>query len=81
VVSFGLKYNYNLPEDKVIIHQTRAGGGFGRWLINDHLCDVAAIAMKVNTPVKLQWKREDDFSHDFSRAGGYHLLEGRGQGQ
>jgi isoquinoline 1-oxidoreductase beta subunit len=64
-----------VPDDKVIVHITRMGGGFGRRLTNDYMNQVAAIAQKMpNTPVQLIWSREDDVRGDFYRPAGWHRL-------
>ncbi len=62
--------------DKVTLHEMRAGGGFGRRLVNDPVAEAAAIARRTDRPVKLTWMREDDMTHDFYRAGGFHALQG-----
>ncbi len=65
-----------LPQEKVTIHQTRVGGGFGRRLINDYICEAAQISKQAGVPIKLQWTREDDMLHDFYRVGGFHAFTG-----
>jgi len=66
----------DLPPDRVTLHQLRGGGGFGRRLANDSVCEVALIAKELGVPVKAQWSREDDMGFDYYRPGGFHSFKG-----
>lgn len=63
-----------VSQDKVRVHVTFLGGGFGRRLIQDYAVEAALIAKEAGAPVQVVWSREDDVQHDFYRPAAYHSL-------
>src|SRR5207302_1578794 len=66
-----------LPPEKVIVHTTLMGGGFGRRYQADFVMEAAQVAAKTaGRPVMVLWTREDDMKHGFYRPASYHKLQG-----
>jgi isoquinoline 1-oxidoreductase subunit beta len=63
-----------LPPEKVFVHTTFLGGGFGRRLEADFIPAAVECAKAVNKPVKLLWTREDDMTHDKYRPAARNTL-------
>ena len=66
----------DLKPEKVIVHTTLLGGGFGRRYMADYPAEGAQIAKVVDKPVQLVWSREDDMTHDFYRPAACHQMKG-----
>ncbi len=56
-----------MPPDKIRVHTTFLGGGFGRRFETDFVAQAVIIAKAVGKPVKVIWSREEDTQHDFYR--------------
>jgi isoquinoline 1-oxidoreductase beta subunit len=65
-----------LPPEKVIVHTTLMGGGFGRRYQADFVMEAAQVAKAAGKPVMVLWTREDDMQHDFYRPASYHKMQG-----
>ena len=57
----------NLTPDKIKIHQTYLGGGFGRRANMDFVIQAIMLSQAAGAPVKLIWTREEDIQHDVYR--------------
>src|SRR5581483_9079738 len=65
-----------LPGERITVHRTLIGGGFGRRLLADFVKQALLIAMAVKAPVKLIWSREEDMTHDAYRPAMLHEITG-----
>jgi isoquinoline 1-oxidoreductase beta subunit len=65
-----------LSADKVKIHVTFMGGGFGRRGEADFVMDAVEASKAVGKPVKVVWTREDDMQHDYYRPVSYARMWG-----
>jgi isoquinoline 1-oxidoreductase subunit beta len=63
-----------LPAERITVHLTRAGGGFGRRLMSDVAGEAVFLSWAISTPVQVVWTREDDLTHDYYRPAGHHRI-------
>jgi isoquinoline 1-oxidoreductase beta subunit len=61
-----------LPIEKVRVHTTYLGGGFGRRSETDFVAEAVRLSKEVGAPVQVIWTREDDVRHDFYRPTTYN---------
>ena len=53
-----------IPPERVTVHVTLLGGGFGRRLGVDYVLEAVEVSRKARGPVQVVWSREDDIRHD-----------------
>jgi isoquinoline 1-oxidoreductase beta subunit len=63
-----------IAEERVVVHPTYVGGGFGRRQRADFVAQAVEIARAADAPVKLVWTREEDIRHGYYRPATLHLL-------
>jgi isoquinoline 1-oxidoreductase beta subunit len=63
-----------LPPEKVTVHTTLLGGGFGRRGEVDFVVDAVETSKAVGAPVKVIWTREDDMTHGFYRPATHNVF-------
>jgi isoquinoline 1-oxidoreductase subunit beta len=71
-----LAQKLGLAPDRITVHQTLLGGGFGRKSKPDFVVEAALISQALGgVPVKVVWMREDDIRHDYYNTTAVERLE------
>ncbi len=60
--------------DRVTVHTTYLGGGFGRRAETDFVVEACEVSRAMQAPVKVIWSREDDIRHDQYRPAARHVF-------
>jgi isoquinoline 1-oxidoreductase beta subunit len=71
-----LSKRFNVPVDKITVHNLLLGGGFGRKSKPDFASEAAILSHAMGgRPVKLTFTREDDLQHSFFHTASVERLE------
>ncbi len=65
-----------LPLERVKVHVTSIGGGFGRRLAIDYALEAIEVSRAIKAPVQVLWTRPDDTRHGHFQAASVHRLSG-----
>lgn len=63
-----------IAPEKVNVHTTLLGGGFGRRIGLDYVLDAVMLSKAAGKPVKVIWTREDDTQNDAYRPATYNKI-------
>ncbi|HEX5171674.1 MAG TPA: molybdopterin cofactor-binding domain-containing protein [Cyclobacteriaceae bacterium] len=66
----------DLPKEKITVHMTFLGGGFGRKAFMDYPHEAAIISKEIKAPVQVVWTREDDMTQGPFRPGMVYQCKG-----
>ena len=64
-----------VPPEKVSVHTTYLGGGFGRRFELDFIQEALEASKATGAPVKVIWSREDDIRNAQYRPASYHRMQ------
>src|SRR5690606_23817179 len=66
----------SIPRDKVKVHVTLLGGGFGRRAAPDFAVEAIELSRRVGRPVQVIWSREDDTGGGYYRPFAINAMQG-----